>query len=95
MPCYHKRKMTILADSRRRITLPFTISPNQPLDLIAEEDGTYRLIPLATIPKHQAWAWTEEVRKSVAKGLADHHAGNTISMKSKEGKAFLAQLDKP
>lgn len=87
--------MTILADSRRRITLPSTISPNQPLDLIAEEDGTYRLIPLATIPKHQAWAWTEEVRESFAKGLADHHAGKTIRMNSKEGKAVLAQLDKP
>ena len=86
--------MTILADSRRRITLPATISPNLPLDLIAEEDGTFRLIPLATITTHQAWAWTEEVRKSVATGLAEHHSGKTISMKSKEGKALLAKLDK-
>ena len=83
--------MVILADARRRITLPATISPNQPLDLIAEEDGTYRLVPLTTIPQHQAWAWSEQTRKSVAKGLAEHHAGKSV----RASKAFLAELDKP
>ncbi len=87
--------MIILADSRRRITLPSTISPNQPLDLIAEEDGTYRLVPLATIPQHQLWAWTPEAQKSIAAGLADYHAGRTFAVDSKQGKAFLKELNKP
>ena len=86
--------MIILADSRRRITLPSAISPNQPLELIAEEDGTYRLVPLATIPKHQLWAWTPEAQEGIKEGLADLHAGRTISMESEEGKAFLEQLDR-
>lgn len=87
--------MIILADSRRRITLPAAISPNQPLELIAEEDGTYRLVPLTTIPKHQLWAWTPEAQKSIAAGLADYHAGRTFAMNSKQGKAFLKELNKP
>jgi len=87
--------MIILADSRRRITLPSSISPNQPLELIAEDDGTYRLVPLSTIPQHQAWAWTDEARQSIAQGLADYHAGKMTRLKGKGGKAFLAQLDKP
>ena len=87
--------MVILSDSRRRVTLPNSIKPNQPLELIAEDDGSYRLIPLATIPAHQAWAWTAETQKSIAKGLAEHHSGKSFSLGSKEGKAFLAQLDKP
>ena len=87
--------MVILADARRRITLPNSISPNQPLELIAEEDGTFRLVPLATIPKHQAWAWTKDARQAIAMGLADSHSGRTIKANSKEGKAFLTQLNKP
>ena len=87
--------MTIRADSRRRITLPSSISPNQPLELIAEDDGTYRLIPLSTIPSHQAWAWTEEARRAIAQGLADLHAGRTIAIGSREGKRFLGELAKP
>lgn len=87
--------MIILADSRRRITLPSAISPNQPLELIAEEDGTYRLVPLTTIPKHQLWAWTPEAQKSIAAGLEDLRAGRMIKLKSKEGRAFLKELDRP
>ncbi len=86
--------MIILADSRRRITLPAAIRANQPLDLIAEEDGTYRLVPLSTIPQHQAWAWTEAARETIAQGLAEVHAGKSISPKSKAGKAWLDQLAK-
>ena len=87
--------MIILTDSRRRITLPAAISPNQPLELIEEEDGTYRLVPLATIPKHQAWAWTPETQKSIAAGLEDLRAGRMIKINSKEGRDFLKKLDRP
>ncbi|MBY0503179.1 MAG: hypothetical protein K2X03_04685 [Bryobacteraceae bacterium] len=87
--------MIILADARRRITLPASIQPNQPLDLIAEPDGSFRLVPMSTIPQHQAWAWTEDMRKRIAESLAEVHAGRTIALKSKAGKEFLAQLDKP
>ena len=87
--------MIILTDSRRRITLPAAISPNQPLDLIEEEDGTYRLVPLTTIPKHQAWAWTPEMQQKIATALEDVREGRMIDSKSKEGRAFLKKLDRP
>ena len=87
--------MVILADSLRRITLPNSVNPNQPLELIAESDGTFRLVSLATIPQHQTWAWTEQVQKQIATSLAEFHAGMGIRVDSDEGRAFLADLDKP
>ena len=52
-------------------------------------DGTFRLIPVALIPKHQLWAWRPDIQANVAK--ASKETG--IALDSAKGQAFLRKLD--
>ncbi|HMK60199.1 MAG TPA: AbrB/MazE/SpoVT family DNA-binding domain-containing protein [Dissulfurispiraceae bacterium] len=65
--------MLVSADSRRRITIPadLGINPGDAIDIEVLEDGRIMLVPVATIPKHQLWAWTKENRAVVEKSLSD------------------------
>ena len=65
--------MLIQTDARRRITIPprAGVKPGDTLDLEILPDGRMLLVPVATIPKHQLWAWAPEARASVAASLAD------------------------
>ena len=81
-------------DARRRITLPALPGLEQPLELQAEADGSYRLVPVVTIPASQAWAWTPKALAKTKKGLLEHHSGKGVSTKSKAGQAFVKNLEK-
>ena len=87
--------MMLVPDARRRVTLPPSFKAGQPVGLEPLEDGTYRLVPMVTIPAHQAWAWQPEVQARVAQALREHHEGNSVALDSPEGQAFLRKLDKP
>ena len=65
--------MLIQTDARRRITIPprAGVKPGDTLDLEILPDGRMLLVPVATIPKHQLWAWTPEARAAAAASLAD------------------------
>jgi hypothetical protein len=86
----------ITPDVRRRVTFPALpgIEPNQTLELVPDMDGSYRLVPIVTIPKNQLWAWTPNVMAATAAALNEFHEGNTIDMESKEGQAFIKKLGK-
>lgn len=73
----------ITPDARRRVTFPSLpgIEPNQALEIIPEADGSYRLVPIVTIPKNQLWAWTPEAMARTAKALEEYHGGKSISAK--------------
>ena len=78
----------ITPDSRRRDTFPSLpgIEPNQALEIIPEADGSYRLVPIVTIPKSQLWAWTPEVM--TARALQEHREGKSV-----DAQEFLSSLD--
>lgn len=82
--------MLLVPDSRRRLTLPPAFKPGQPLDLEPLEDGTYRLVPMVTIPEHQLWAWRPEVQNAVAQALDEPG----VALDSPEGQEFLDSLDR-
>jgi bifunctional DNA-binding transcriptional regulator/antitoxin component of YhaV-PrlF toxin-antitoxin module len=65
--------MLVHTDDRRRITIPAKagIKPGDTVDLEILPDGRIMLIPMATVPKHQLWAWTPENQKKVRDSLRD------------------------
>jgi bifunctional DNA-binding transcriptional regulator/antitoxin component of YhaV-PrlF toxin-antitoxin module len=65
--------MLLQTDTRRRITIPpkSGIKPGDTVELEVLPDGRILLVPMATIPRHQLWAWTRKNRKAVADSLAD------------------------
>jgi hypothetical protein len=71
----------ITPDARRRVTFPSLpgIEPNQALEIIPEADGSYRLVPIVTIPKSQLWAWTPEAMAKTARALQEHQEGKSVS----------------
>lgn len=81
--------MLLIPDARRRLTLPPTFKPGQPLDLEELADGTYRLVPMVAIPEKQLWAWRPEAQAVVEKGLGERG----VSLESPEGQDFLRKLD--
>jgi len=86
----------ITPDTRRRVTFPALpgIEPNQTLELLPDMDGSYRLVPIVTIPKNQLWAWSPKVMADTASALAEFNEGKTVDLDSEEGKAFLKKLGK-
>lgn len=86
--------LVLTPDARRRVTLPSLPGLDQPLEFQAEPDGSYRLVPVATVPLAQAWAWTPGALAKTKAGLDEHHAGKGITMTSAKGKAFLKKLDR-
>ena len=80
----------ITPDTRRRVTFPALpgIEPNQALEIIPEQDGSYRLVPIVTIPKNQLWAWTPEAMAKTAKALKEHSEGKSVSVDE-----FLSQVE--
>ncbi len=85
--------MMLVPDARRRVTLPPSFKPGQPVNIEPLEDGTFRLVPMVAIPENQLWAWRSDVQASVEKSLGEYHEGKSVSPDSKEGKAFLKKLD--
>jgi len=85
--------MLVTPDNRRRITLPSEFKPGEPLSLEAAEDGTYRLVPVLAVPRHQLWAWRKQVVAGVAEALEGYHAGDFVEGASDAGQAFLRQLE--
>jgi hypothetical protein len=81
-------------DARRRITLPALPGLDQPLELQPQADGSYRLVPVITVPATQAWAWTPRALAKTKAGLDEHHAGEGVASTSKAGRAFLKKLEK-
>lgn len=75
--------MLIQADSRRRITLPSStdLKPGDYLEVEVLEDGRILLAPVATIPRHQIWAWTAETKKAVVDSLTDPRPSTVITSK--------------
>jgi len=74
-------KMLLKTDERRRITIPSEagVSPGEIVDLEVLPDGRILLVPMATIPKYQLWAWTPENRKKVAVSFADPRRSTAVS----------------
>jgi hypothetical protein len=74
-------KMLLKADERRRITMPSGagINSGEIVDLEVLPDGRILLVPIATIPKYQLWAWTPEIRKKVAVSFADPRQSTVVS----------------
>lgn len=85
--------MMLVPDARRRVTLPACFKAGQPVNIEPLEDGTFRLVPMVAIPENQLWAWRSDVQASVEASLKEFHDGKTVSLESKEGKAFLKKLD--
>lgn len=71
--------MLIQTDARRRITLPpkTGVKPGDTLELETLPDGRMLLVPVATIPKHQLWAWAPEAR-AAAESLADPRPSTVV-----------------
>lgn len=72
--------MLLHVDSRKRITIPkeANIKPGDAVELEVLPDGRLVLVPVATIPKHQIWAWTPENRKAVSDSLKDPRPSITV-----------------
>lgn len=80
-------------DARRRATLPSVIPANEDFEVECLPDGTFHLVPVVMVPKHQAWAWKPEALAAVAESLEAYHAGEGLPAGSKAGKAFRKKLD--
>ena len=83
--------MLLHVDSRKRITIPndANLKPGDTVELEILPDGRLVLVPVATIPKHQLWAWTPENRKAVSASLRDPRP--SIVLESKEEAESLAK----
>jgi len=83
--------MLLRVDSRKRITIPndANLRPGDTVELEILPDGRLVLVPVATIPKHQLWAWTPENRKAVSDSLRDPRP--SIVLESKEEAESLAK----
>jgi len=84
--------MMLVPDNRRRVTLPPSFKPGQPVNLEPLEDGTFRLVPMVAIPAHQLWAWRPEIQEAAEQALGDYRAGRSIVLDSPEGQEFLRRL---
>lgn len=84
--------MMLVPDARRRVTLPASFKPGQPVNIEPLEDGTYRLVPMVAIPENQLWAWRSDVQASVEKSLQEYNDGKSTALESKEGKTFLKKM---
>jgi bifunctional DNA-binding transcriptional regulator/antitoxin component of YhaV-PrlF toxin-antitoxin module len=84
-------KMLLHVDSRKRITIPkgANLKPGDTVELEILSDGRLVLMPVTTIPKHQLWAWTPEVRRAVSESLRD--PSPSIVVESKEEAEALAK----
>ena len=80
----------ITPDARRRVTFPALpgIEPNQALEIVPVRDGSYRLVPIVTIPKNQLWAWTPAAMAKTARALQEHSEGKSVSVDE-----FLSRLE--
>ena len=80
----------ITPDARRRVTFPALpgIEPNQALEVVPELDGSYRLVPIVTIPKSQLWAWTPQAMAKTARALQEHLEGQSV-----DAAAFLDEVE--
>jgi hypothetical protein len=80
----------ITPDARRRVTFPPLpgLEPNQAIEIIPEQDGSYRLVPIVTIPKNQLWAWTPVAMAKTGRALQEHHEGKSVPVDE-----FLSRLD--
>lgn len=85
--------MMLVPDARRRVTLPPSFQPGQPVNLEVLEDGTFRLVPMIAIPAHQLWAWRPEIQASVEKSLEEMREGKGIAIESPEGQEFMRKLE--
>jgi len=85
--------MMLVPDNRRRVTLPPSFKPGQPVNLEPLEDGTFRLVPMVAIPAHQLWAWKPEIQAMAEQSLQEYHEGKGASLDSREGQEFLRKLD--
>ncbi len=83
----------VTPDHRRRITLPPSFKPGELLALEESGDGTFKLVPMAAIPRHQLWAWTPESLEKTEAALKGHREGHFIEADTPEGKAFVSKLD--
>lgn len=83
--------MLLHVDSRKRITIPndANLRPGDTVELEILPDGRLVLVPVATIPKHQLWAWASENRKAVSDSLRDPRP--SIVLESKEDAEALAK----
>lgn len=83
--------MLLHVDSRKRITIPkeANVKPGDTMELEVLPDGRLVLVPVATIPKHQLWAWTPENRKAVSESLKDPRP--SIVVDTKENAEALAK----
>jgi bifunctional DNA-binding transcriptional regulator/antitoxin component of YhaV-PrlF toxin-antitoxin module len=83
--------MLLHVDSRKRITIPneANLRPGDTVELEILPDGRLILVPVATIPKHQLWAWTPENRRAVSDSLRDPRP--SIVLESKEEAEALAK----
>ena len=81
----------VTPDARRRVTFPVLpgLEPNQVLEIVQEADGSYRLVPVVTIPVSEIWAWTPEAMARTARALQEHREGRSVP-----AGAFLAELDR-
>ena len=88
--------ITFQTDSRRRATLPEPIPTNETFEVEVLGDGTFRLIPVALIPKHQLWAWRPEVQEAVDKTLAEYHEAKGVVLEhaSKGIATWVARMEK-
>jgi bifunctional DNA-binding transcriptional regulator/antitoxin component of YhaV-PrlF toxin-antitoxin module len=77
------KKMLLHVDSRKRITIPkdANLRPGDAVELEILPDGRLVLVPVATIPKHQLWAWTPENRKAVSDSLKDPRPSMVVETK--------------
>ena len=84
--------MMLVPDARRRVTLPASFKPGQPVNIEPLEDGTYRLVPMIAIPENQLWAWRSDVHSSIETSLAEHREGKSIALDSTKGTTFQRKL---
>ena len=75
--------MLLHIDSRKRITIPkeANLNPGDTVELEVLPDGRLVLVPVATIPKHQLWAWIPENRKAVIDSLKDSRPSIVVETK--------------
>jgi len=72
----------VVADDRRRIALgKIGIRENERYAVSKNADGEILLTPLVSIPARELVVWeNDELRASLARGLADAAAGNTVRL---------------
>lgn len=72
----------VVADDRRRIAFgKIGVRENERYAVSKNADGEILLTPLVSIPARELVVWeNDELRASLARGLADVAAGNTVRL---------------